>query len=541
MKQRLSFKTEYVWLAAIVVLALYLRLWGIGFDLPYVGYISDETRTVDHSLQIMRAGLLDGAAWGIGTLYFYVQAAVNVPIFWLAGITGPDAVPTFVELQTAHNITAPNIGMPYPAPQIYYWGRVLVAVFGSASVVVLYLIGRTLKSARVGLAAAFFLAAFALHIEFSHYLIRTVPALFLLLLAFYVILQAYNRHSWWLYLFSLLPAFAAIYAKQNSLIILCPLAAGVAMSLWHEFQTRERRQFALTAATAVGVALALFVAVWVLTGFNILQYVQSLVNRVLYHPFVYGGTWLGASGENTAQWMARQFFVERPEKYMLLLSLPGVLAALALRGRGALLLSVVVPYLVVFSFFTVRWLHWLLPVMAMMLLLSALFLDWLFETARNALPTVDARLLGALHIGLLLAVAWPSISFAAAQNSVAVRPDVRNLVDGWVQQNLPPGATLVVDEYGPYITADNFNVIYVNSITDKDVQTYRTEGVDYLVGNGLKLITFLNALSDPRTGDVANEQTARAYQMMTELTPIHEFKGPFIFTPDMQVIIFQIE
>jgi dolichyl-phosphate-mannose--protein O-mannosyl transferase len=122
----------------------------------------------------------------------------------------PTDLPTDQEIVTNTNIRLTTSDVPYPLPHFYWWGRAVTAVLGSLSVVLTYFIGRAVKSSMVGLISAFFLAANALHAEHAHYITRTAPGLFFLLLAFFIIQSAFLKRNWWLHGLSLPVIYLAI-------------------------------------------------------------------------------------------------------------------------------------------------------------------------------------------------------------------------------------------------------------------------------------------------------------------------------------------
>jgi hypothetical protein len=121
----------------------------------------------------------------------------------------------------------------------------------------------------------------------------------LLLLAFYVILQAFLKQKWWLYFWSLPLVYLAVYMKQNNLILLAPLGFAVSLSLWREFQQRPAAEV-LKYVGLTGVATAfIFAASWFSWEFNLIAYAQRIFNRIFFHGFAFGGYQFGYSGNDT--------------------------------------------------------------------------------------------------------------------------------------------------------------------------------------------------------------------------------------------------
>lgn len=529
-------------LSVILALALLLRLWGVGgLGLPRVGYVDDEPVLTDSALELLRQDRLDLSRWKIGNAQIYLQAALQKTILAIRGVE-PTEVPTYREIMSAQKISASVIGVPYPLPEFYYWGRVTVAILGGLSVVILFFIGQTVKSSRVGLMSAFFLAANSLHIEYSHYLLRTVPGAFVLLLALYAILLAYQKQKWFLYLLSFGLVYLAVYTKQNNLILLAPLGLALTMSVWREFQQRSIQEMARYGGLIFSVVALIFLLSRVFFQFNVFAYGRGIFNRIFYNDYVYGGYHFGFSGDDTPRWLIEQVFVAPSANWRLiaLLAIPGVVLANQLKGRGWLCLIVLVPYWLMLSLFTVRFVHWLMPVVPLLALLAALTLDRVYERFSQH-TTIDGRYLPAIFSLLVILISGASIRAAVALDYYAGRPDIRNVASEWIQKELPQGSKIVVDSWGPYLEATGHEIIYVYQIGDKDLQAYRDEQVDYLVLNSINLSRLISAGADPRAAEIVELRTNRLKQIMEELPLEREFVGPALFNPPVvNVFIYEL-
>ncbi|PZR97179.1 MAG: hypothetical protein DLM69_09970, partial [Candidatus Chloroheliales bacterium] len=145
---------------AIFLFALALRLWGIGWSLPYVVH-PDEPVVVDTAISMIKRGSLDPNFFEYPSLFIYWQYALtNIWLLW-QGLTHSGV--------TAANL--PNSSHIYTlTPNLYIWGRAAEALLGAVGVVVMYWLARRLFSLRVGLIAALLLAVSPFHSENSHYI-----------------------------------------------------------------------------------------------------------------------------------------------------------------------------------------------------------------------------------------------------------------------------------------------------------------------------------------------------------------------------------
>jgi hypothetical protein len=114
------------------------------------------------------------------SLYFYLTGALYVlaaPVWWLLGHG--------TLLRTTSFVVDPG---PY-----FLLGRLLSAAMGTASVYLVYRLGRDAFGRAAGLLAALFLAVAPLHVAYSHMAVTDVTAVAFSLLAFVLLQRAAGR------------------------------------------------------------------------------------------------------------------------------------------------------------------------------------------------------------------------------------------------------------------------------------------------------------------------------------------------------------
>ena len=166
-------------LLAVLVLALALRLKGVTYGLPYSFVNADESTVLPKAFAAAR-GHLNPQFFFYPSLYFYLVAAVYVPAaaaWWLLGNGNLLATTSFV--------TDPG---PY-----FLLGRLLSVAMGTASVYLVYRLGRDAFGRAPGLVAALLFAVAPLHVAYSHMAVTDVTAVALSLLALVLLQQAAIR------------------------------------------------------------------------------------------------------------------------------------------------------------------------------------------------------------------------------------------------------------------------------------------------------------------------------------------------------------
>lgn len=140
------------------IAALGLRLWGINFGLPAL-YRPDEDVTVGRAMGILR-GIADPHFADWPHLYFYLSAAWLAPFHW--------------------------IGLVSDQASGYLGVRILDALLGSVTVLVVFEFGRRAYGWLAGLLAAMALAVAYLHVRDSHFATLDVPLTLAIVAGLYI-------------------------------------------------------------------------------------------------------------------------------------------------------------------------------------------------------------------------------------------------------------------------------------------------------------------------------------------------------------------
>jgi hypothetical protein len=143
----------WLWIAGIVLLGAILRLLAIRFGLPYMRARPDETDAIMHAQMVMRADL-NPHFFHWPSLTFYTFGAAFTAVSDVLGALSPGAA-----VSDARYLVV---------------ARIVVALAGTATIVVLYDLARRIADAWTGLAAALFLAVAILHVRESHFAIADV-------------------------------------------------------------------------------------------------------------------------------------------------------------------------------------------------------------------------------------------------------------------------------------------------------------------------------------------------------------------------------
>jgi uncharacterized membrane protein len=159
--------------ATILCSGLLLRLYGINVGLPYI-YDPAEPLFVYRANKILADRDLDPHWFGVpATTTIYMLSAVYASIFEVGLGLG-----TFAGSEDFKALYFQN-------PTLFYVsGRIMMAVFGVATILLTYMIGHRLFNRATGLLAAIVLALSPLHVGLSKLIRPDIQMSFLILVAF---------------------------------------------------------------------------------------------------------------------------------------------------------------------------------------------------------------------------------------------------------------------------------------------------------------------------------------------------------------------
>jgi len=426
-------RIERVGLAAIMLLALGLRLAGLGWGLPdhshMFSYHPDEAPLVGSAWYMLVSGDWDPHFYNYGTCYIYL----------LAVCAKAGAVMGLIPL--------PEGGWA----ELHWLARALTALMGTATVYLVYLIGRSQGGLALGLGAALLMAILPGHVVHSHYATVDVPATFLLALLFVILLRFFGRAELAWYLLAGLVLGLAAATKYTVGLALIPFLAA-------HFYARDKDGYApsilypiagIIVAALAFLAVTPYLLVMTQQGFRINPDLVRDVRFEMEHMRV-GGTF--AFVDTGPGWI-----------YHLLRSLPAAMgyAALALGLIGAALLiqrggpvalvlfSFALPYFALVGAGKERFLRYIMPLLPVLAVSAIYALERLREASAPRLgkwPAMIAPVL--LGAGCLAVTGWYSVQMVG----IMMAPDVRNRAAQWLASQVKPSTKIGLASVPWYFT-----------------------------------------------------------------------------------------
>lgn len=193
---RLIISQHIILLFVILGLALFVRIWGIDYGLPYF-LIDDERTLVYTSLKMAELKTLIPTLHSeefkiafYAPLMSYIYLLFSLPFILIKYLLGP-----FSNFSELANYFALN-----PA-SLWLIARIINALMGTAAVYLIYLIGKKAVNGWVGLTAAFLLATSFYNAQFSHFTRPWGPAVFfvclIMLSSLYIFKSPQRKYYLW--------------------------------------------------------------------------------------------------------------------------------------------------------------------------------------------------------------------------------------------------------------------------------------------------------------------------------------------------------
>jgi hypothetical protein len=485
-----------------------LRVVGIGYGLP-LRCIEDEPFSVNSARRMATTGDLRPARLIYPTFQIYMLAAAYKLLEWTA-----PAVETLAGIGYSIYDTTPS----------FLVARFLTALLGVLTVLALYLAGRELYGAAVGLFAAAFLAFSPMHVGYSHSATTDLPMGFWTTLSFLFTAKYWKRGMFRHFALAAFSAGIAFSTKYHCALILIPLGAA-----WL-FRTIEEKRFNFRIAYAVLLFLAGFLLFtpYVLIDFPVLV---SGFRKIYGHYAGYGHP--GYSGSNNWLYYLKSF--ADMGILSLLASFAGIAFLLRKFSRESLVvLSFPVIFFIFVSSFKVSFARNLIPVLPFLALFAAIAVD----AVSGRLSSKFFKFRGgyALPAAALMILCLRFPALCSLDTTVSyTRTDTRASVGKWMDKNLPPATFFAYEKFPPNFNWSLFLSRSIGFAYQYPPEYYRTEGFDYLLMNSFAYRRFFDRPEE-------NAGPIETYERLWKSPVLHLLKEfePERLSPGPAIKIFEV-
>jgi len=340
-------------------------------------------------------------------------------------------------------------------------GRYLSALFDLGTLLVIFLIGKKIKNAVLGLIAAFFYSISTLPIQLSHFYAVDTPLTFFITLSLYAALLFYQKATFWKALLMGISLGFALASKISAIILVVPYMAALALKRLNDL-IHSNHTIPNTRVISYLKFLMLFGSLVVFSGFltftllnpyAILDF-QTFWRQTLEQQAM---TKDAFTFPYTLQYVGKIPYLYELKNILLFgLGLPlsiicftgTILVLFGLfnrkethsKGNLILLLSFFICYFVVVGSFAIGFMRYMLPLYPLFCLFGAKITYQVLIALKPKLnPSLFVISSSLLALSLLI---WP-VSFM----KIYTRPNTRIQATEWINKTIPDGSSLAIEHW----------------------------------------------------------------------------------------------
>ena len=210
-------------LGSILLLSFFLNTSYVSWGLP--GYWHPD-EAIEKSMDMFNHWTLNPNFFDYPNLHFYLLLfTVLAPLFAVERIVGfLNKYPSVSNLVPDFRFTNPiSLVITNHITLIYVISRVLSAIMGVATVLLVYLIAKKIFNKNVGLLSAAFLAITAGFVNLAHFSTVDIPLTFWCTLSFFLLLLAYEKGTPFMYALAGLSVGLTASTKYTGILMSLPL------------------------------------------------------------------------------------------------------------------------------------------------------------------------------------------------------------------------------------------------------------------------------------------------------------------------------
>ncbi|MDX1416386.1 MAG: glycosyltransferase family 39 protein [Candidatus Promineifilaceae bacterium] len=504
-------------LLIILTLALFVRLWGIDFGLPF-SYHVDEPRFLHSAVSMLQNNSADPGWFYQPSLYVYLVTLVIAGYYGFARITNQFSSPADLFLS------------PYDfdglitQPVQFLLARLLTIFLALLTIWLVYKMAHSWMNKVGALAAAAFLSLSIFHVTSSHFITTDVPVAFFIMLTLYFCGRLVESGAIGDYLIVGVAIGLAAGTKYSAYVLVIPALLAHLVAWKHKKTSLINMGLILMGATAV--------VTFLITTPYILIRTEKVLADIEYewvHHKVRGH--IGSEG-NSGPWLITQL-VTSSDRWLTALAIIGFFTALWRRNWPIILTFVfVLTYFASMASNLVRFERFLVPMIPALAIgtgytFSVLY-DWLIAHTSRLAAAVISLLLGLL----LLVNAFHSVIIF---DNLLADTDVRTVAREWIKDNIPEGALIARERFSPNLDGLPYQTNWMPSLTDNKVDWYREAGYDYLIFAEAR---YGRLWRDPqRYADLIKEYEA----LWEQLELVSSFEGPYVGRPEYKILVYRVD
>jgi len=406
-------KKEHVFLIAILSVGFILRVWGIGFGLPYQ-FHQDESMAINHAI-----------AYGGGNFnpnYFQLPPLLSYILFFFYAIFY--GIGSFFHF---FKNTDDFLKLFLQDPSAFYLiARVSLGLLpGCISIFLIYKLTREISDKASAYLSAIFLAVSFLYVRDCHYVYHDIPLAFCLILTFIFLFQFINTNKLSKIIWTGVFAGLATGFKYNGILVIFP----VLLQPW-----------LVKKITKTPVRYVLWV--------NFVFFISFFVSYILSNPYsildikaFFESLFLEKQAHGYVGWLHHVIFssFEGMGLLMTIISILGFIIFLFSKNikKKLIAIFILLSYLSIVFFGQVHE-RYILPVLPFLLIAASVCLKSLFDKFIFKKQKI-------VFVIIVLLIAVPSFIKSIYSDILFSRKDTRAQAADWIFKNIPRGSLIALD------------------------------------------------------------------------------------------------
>ncbi|HEX7794407.1 MAG TPA: glycosyltransferase family 39 protein [Vicinamibacterales bacterium] len=212
-------RPTFWWLAGLLGVAAFVRFRGIRFGLPYTQARPDETAIID-PVRVLLSGHLPHF-YDYPWLFLWIVAIAYVGYFLWGAASG-----------TFQSMSAMLASWPIHWEPFFLIPRVISAVAGTLSVLIVFRLGRQVRDETTAIVSALFFALASMHVRGSHFGTTDVVMTGLIVAAVVLLIDAHRTRRRGQFLAAGLVAGLAAATKYNAVLLGVPMLVSHVLNVW---------------------------------------------------------------------------------------------------------------------------------------------------------------------------------------------------------------------------------------------------------------------------------------------------------------------
>jgi len=429
-----------------------LRIFGIDYGLPFL-YDPDEPTFITMVYKMLITDDLHPGWFGHpGTTLVYILYF----IYKLTFIIG-----TNIGVYT--NFEAYKL-LYFQDPTLFYLtGRIICALFGSATILIVYLITRRLLNHKAGLLASALLAISPLHIMYSKLIRTDIILTFFIVVVFWYTLNIFDRRKWSDYILAGLFSGLAIATKYPGLIAVIIIIAAYLLN-------KEFRDLPKIISSGFACIFGAFLG----SPYLFLDFRTALSDIIIEARPRH----LSQTGEgfiHNLYWYIKGPLLENVSFIGLIIVFLGLIICIVSRKKDKRLLIVFpICFLLFISSLNLRFDRWIIPFIPFFYMIMSICFYWIVGWISLHYST---RVRNAIACILLLAVFAPILRADLIKGKELSGKDTRTVAREWMLENIPLYSRVLVEEYSPHIPSDRYSLLVIE---DKQIVEINRNKIPHL-------------------------------------------------------------